>query len=102
MKVMTTPHGFQSVQFTDETGKVGIAEQCGGVDYANPTADQAGSSYLLLGRQDAPVQLNMEQVGELVEYLEKWLEYGCFVQPARHKHGAVPPPHQKQGSAQRR
>src|SRR5262249_16121316 len=73
MKVTTTPHGFQSVQFTDEAGKIGIAEQCGGVDYANPTADQPGRSYLLLGRQDAPVQLNMEQVAELVGYLQKWL-----------------------------
>jgi hypothetical protein len=30
----------------------------------------------LLGREDSPVQLNIDQVGELVEYLERWLEEG--------------------------
>ena len=98
MKVTTTPRGFQSVQFTDQAGHCGIAEQSGAVDYGNPTYDQAGSSYLLLGRQDAPVQLSIDQVGELVEYLQKWLEDGCFVS---HKHRALPSPHQKQGASRR-
>jgi len=44
------------------------------VDCGNPTYDKPGSSYLLLGRQDAPVQLSIDQVGELAEYLQKWLE----------------------------
>src|SRR5262245_14536675 len=102
MKVTTTARGYQSLQFTDQAGKRGIAEQSGDVDYANPTYDQAGSSYLLIGRQDAPVQLSIDQVGELVEYLQKWLEDGCFVRPVPHRHDAVSPPLQQQGSSQRR
>jgi hypothetical protein len=38
--------------------------------------------YLLLGREETPLKLSIEQVGELVEYLEKWLDEGRFVRKA--------------------
>jgi hypothetical protein len=63
-------------------GQRGIAEQSSEIDHGNPTWHQPGSSYLLLGSQDAPLQLSVEQVGELVEYLEKWLDEGKFVRAA--------------------
>jgi hypothetical protein len=66
----------------DQAGQHGIAEQSSAIDHANPTWNRPGSSYLLLGRQDAPLQLSVEQVGELVEYLEKWLDEGKFVRMA--------------------
>lgn len=78
MKVTMTPRGYQSVQFTDQARHRGIAEQSSEIDRGNPTWTDPGSSYVLLGRQDAPVQLNIEQVGELVEYLQRWLESGRF------------------------
>lgn len=111
MKVTTTARGYQSIQFVDQAGHCGIAEQSGGVDHANPTADVPGSSYLLLGRQDAPLQLNIDQVGELVEHLQKWLEEGKFTSSAPQttakaergaKHESLPAPHQPQGAARRR
>jgi hypothetical protein len=34
------------------------------------------SSFLLLGREEAPLKLNVEQAGALVEYLQRWLEHG--------------------------
>jgi hypothetical protein len=82
MKVTMTPRGYQSVQFVDQAGQRGIAEQSNEIDHGNPTWDRPGSSYLLLGRQEAPLQLSVEQVGELVEYLENWLDEGRFVRTA--------------------
>jgi hypothetical protein len=79
MKVTMTSRGYQSVRFVDQAGNRGIAEQSSAIDAGNPTRDQPGSSYLLLGREDSPVQLNIDQVGELVEYLERWLEEGKLV-----------------------
>lgn len=76
MKVTMTPRGYQSIQFADQAGNRGIAEQSSAIDYGNPTWDKPGSSYLLIGRQDAPLQLSVDQVGELVEYLQTWLEEG--------------------------
>ena len=94
MRVTMTAQGFQSLQFTDQAGNRCIAEQSREVDPSNPTSDHAGSSYLLLGRQDAPVQLSIDQVGELVEYLEKWLENGQFVRSAPNAADrGVPAPH---------
>jgi hypothetical protein len=82
MKVKTTPRGYQSIEFTDQAGKRGVLEQTGGTDYGNPTWDQSGTSYVLLGRKDAPIQLNIDQVGELVEHLQAWLEDGRFCKGA--------------------
>src|SRR5262249_34535023 len=48
-----------------------------------PNPRRACTSYLFLGRQDAPVQLNIDQVGELVEYLQQWLECGKFAEAPR-------------------
>src|SRR5262245_16837212 len=84
MRVTRTAGGLQSLQFVDEAGNRCIAEQSPEVDPNNPCADQVGSSYLLLGRHDAPVQLNLDQVGELVEWLQKWLEHGEFMTSLSH------------------
>jgi hypothetical protein len=98
MIVTTTGRGYQSVQFADQAGNRGIAEQSSEIDPANPTLDQPGSSYLLLGRIDAPVTLSIEQVGELVEYLERWLDEGKFVQ---HNPEALGQNAAKEGAADR-
>lgn len=79
MHVTMTDRGYQSLRFNDQAGNAGIAEQSPAIDHGNPTRTDPGSSYLLLGRQGSPVQLSVEQVGELVEYLERWLEHGRFV-----------------------
>jgi hypothetical protein len=59
----------QSIQFVDQDGNRGIAEQSKEIDPSNRTWTDANTSYL-----------NNDQVGELVEYLQKWLEEGRFVQ----------------------
>src|SRR5262245_56277958 len=51
-----------------------LAECSSEIDHSNPTWTQPGSSYLLIGRQDTPVQLNIDQLDELVKYLQGWLE----------------------------
>ena len=78
MQVRTTPRGLQRITFVDQDGKPAILEQTSGIDYANPTFDEANSSFVLLGQKDAPVKLNMDQVAELVGYLQTWLEEGQF------------------------
>lgn len=78
MEVHVTDRGLQCVYFTDNRGNPGILQQSPEIDYSNPTADEPNTSYVVLGRRDAPVQLTIDQVGELVEYLQTWLEYGRF------------------------
>jgi hypothetical protein len=87
MKVTTTAQGYQSVQFVDQAGNSGVLEQSKEIDPSNPTADQPGTSYVLLGRKDSVLQLNIDQVSELVEYLQKWLEEGKFVKGSAGSHG---------------
>jgi hypothetical protein len=79
MQVTTTPRGLQRISFVDHDDQPAILEQTSGIDYANPTFDQPNSSFVLFGRKDAPVKLNMDQVAELVGYLQTWLEEGVFV-----------------------
>jgi hypothetical protein len=78
MEVHVTDRGLQRIQFTDDYGNPGILEQAPGIDYGNPAHDVPNSSFVLLGHRDAPLQLNLEQVGALVEYLQAWLEHGQF------------------------
>jgi hypothetical protein len=78
MHVTKTPRGLQRISFVDQNDKTVTLEQTTGCDYANPTFDEAGSSFVLLGQQDAPAMLNMAQVAELVEYLQTWLQEGAF------------------------
>ena len=78
MDVHVTDRGLQSIHFSDDQGRPGILEQSPGIDYGNSTYDVPNSSFVLLSRKDAPLQLNLEQVGELVEYLQVWLEHGRF------------------------
>ncbi|MFO0969942.1 MAG: hypothetical protein U0793_30685 [Gemmataceae bacterium] len=78
MKVKMTPTGVQSIDFVDQAGARGVLKQTSGRDYGNPTWDQPNSSYVLLGVKDAPLKLNMDQVAELVEYLQTWLETGAL------------------------
>jgi len=78
MEVHVTDRGLQRIQFADDQGKPGILEQAPGTDYGNPTYDVPNSSYVLLGCQEAPLKLNLDQVGELVEFLQVWLERGQF------------------------
>src|SRR5688572_16101042 len=79
MQVTRTPRGLQRISFVDHDDKPAILEQTSGSDYGNPTYDEANSSFVLLGRKDAPVKLNMDQIAELVEYLQTWLEKGVLV-----------------------
>jgi len=78
MQVRMTPRGLQRISFVDQDDKPAILEQTNSIDYANPTFDEANSSFVLLGRKDAPVKLNMDQVAEVVGYLQTWLEDGRF------------------------
>lgn len=64
MQVTTTPRGLQRISFVDHDDQPAILEQTSGID-CNPTFDEANSSFVLLGRKDAPVKLNMDQVAEL-------------------------------------
>jgi hypothetical protein len=78
MQVTTTRRGLQRISFVDHDDKPAILEQTSGIDYDNPTFDQPSSSFVLLGRKDAPVKLTMDQVAELVGYLQTWLEEGVL------------------------
>lgn len=60
MQVRTTPRGLQRIAFVDQDDKPAILEQTSGIEYANPTFDEANSSFVLLGQEDAPVKLNMD------------------------------------------
>jgi hypothetical protein len=73
-----TDRGLQHIQFIDDQGNPGTLEQSPEIDYSNPTADVPNTSYVLLGRRDTPLQLSIDQVGELVDYLQTWLEHGQF------------------------
>ena len=78
MQVRTTPRGLQRISFVDQDDKPAILEQTSGIDYGNPTFDEANSSFVLLGRKDAPVKLNMDQVAEVGRILQTWLEEDAF------------------------
>ena len=79
MHVTTTPRGLQRISFVDYNDNQSTLEQTSGIDYGNPTHDEPGTSFVLLGRKDAPIKLNMDQVAEMVEYLKTWLEDVAFV-----------------------
>lgn len=79
MQVRTTPRGLQCISFADQDENPAILEQTSGIDHANPTFDESNSSFVLLGQKDAPAKLSMDQVAELVSYLQTWLEDGKFV-----------------------
>ena len=88
MQVTTTPRGLQRISFVDHDDQPAILEQTKGIDYGNPTFDEPNNSFVLLGRKDAPIKLNMDQVAALVGYLNTWLEEGAFMAgaaPARAK-----------------
>jgi len=48
MQVTTTRLGHQRISFADHDRNQAILEQTGGIDYANPTFDEPGSSFVLL------------------------------------------------------
>ena len=78
MQVTTTPRGLQRIPFVDQDDKPAILEPTRGIDYGNPTHDEPNSSFVLLGRKDAPIKLNLDQVADLVGYLNVWLEEGML------------------------
>jgi hypothetical protein len=53
MHVTTTPRGLQRISFVDHNDIQAILEQTSGIDYGNPTHDEPGTSFVLLGRKDA-------------------------------------------------
>ena len=73
MEVRYTERGFEIIDFTDEYGEKCSLQQSSLAIYEPP-----GTSAIWFGVNEKRMHLTIDQVKELLPYLQSWVENGSF------------------------
>lgn len=77
-KLRKTGRGFDIVDFDDANGRMCSLQQSSAIGDSSDAAELPGTSFVWLGREDARMHLDREQVSGLVERLQLWLDTGSI------------------------
>jgi hypothetical protein len=73
LEIKKTERGFELIEFTDRNG-----QQCSLQQSSAAVYEQPGSSAVWFGIGDQKMHLSLEQVKELLPFLQRWTENGSF------------------------
>lgn len=72
-EIIRTDRGFQLIRFRDHNGSNSTLQQSSLAIYEQP-----GTSAVWLGIEGERMHLNLEQVKDLIEALQNWVDEGTF------------------------
>ncbi len=75
MEVDHTARGFELIEFTDRNGQDCSLQQSSAADFQDP-----GTSAVWFGVGETRMHLSLEQVKELIPFLQAWVDNGSFKQ----------------------